>query len=339
MNTSIYYAGQETNLQELLTGKNIVIIADSRTNGFCLQPASTLIPALQHAHIVTIPAGEAFKNIDAVDWIWNQLHALQVNKSWCIVNLGGGVVSDVGGFAAATFMRGITCINIPTTLLAMTDASIGGKTGFNYAGVKNRIGLFAEPTAVYINPIFLNTLSDKIICSGAAECIKHALLHNKNLWENYYKLPSLAQFTNLQNIQESNNCKNYFVAQDPLDAGIRQALNFGHSIGHALEASSSNTYTPLLHGEAILLGLIAECYISEKLLGLNADVRMHLTQIKNILFANIKNKSSTDEILTYLLMDKKNTNTINMSLLQAVGNPKIKVAVSTDVIIESLSEI
>jgi 3-dehydroquinate synthase len=324
MQSKIIYVGQEELFNNFLVDKEIVIIADSNTNGFCIAEASKLMIPLSKARIITIPAGEAFKNIESVQWIWQQLQEFGVNKSWCIVTIGGGVLSDVANFAAATYMRGIDFVSIPTTLLAMTDASIGGKTGFNFGGIKNAIGVFAEPKMVYINPIFLKTLSEKNCWNGAAESIKHALLHDKNTWEKYYKIPGLDKFISLQSIKLSNECKQYFVQQDFFDVGIRQALNFGHSIGHAIEACSAQTKKPMLHGEAVMLGMIAELYISEKLLGTPTDIRMHVTQLKNNFYSYAKFSFTVIDVLQKLLLDKKNTTTINMSLLADVEKPKIK---------------
>jgi 3-dehydroquinate synthase len=328
MNTSIIYTGEEQQLHSILDTKNIVVIADARTNGFCLFVAHNLIPALHNARLIVIPAGEENKTLEVVEFIWQQMQNISVNKSWIVVNLGGGMVCDMGGFACATYMRGIPFINIPTTLLAMNDASFGGKTGFNFGNIKNNIGVFSNPKFVYINPIFLNTISDRHIANGAVESIKHALIHDANLWNKYLQIIDLKEFANLENIKKSVAIKQHFVSVDEHDENERQALNFGHSIGHAIEALQLNVSHQLLHGEAVLLGMMVELKLSEAIYGLDEKVRKNLQEIKNKFYPTITFSGDKKTIVEKILFDKKNSETINMSLLKNIGEPVIKTPIS-----------
>jgi 3-dehydroquinate synthase len=337
MASTIIFPNEAHVIQLYLQHKEIVIIADARTNGFCLATACKYIPALQDARIITIPAGEENKNLLSAEWIWMQMQSLHVHKDYVIVNLGGGTVTDIGGFCASTFMRGIPFINIPTSLLAMNDAAFGGKTGINFMDTKNTIGTFANAEYVFIHPDFLNTLSPKQIANGAAESIKHALIHDKKLWELYKNATDFTHFTNLENIQQSIAIKNYFVQLDPLDVNERQSLNFGHSIGHAIESISLNSNNILLHGEAILLGMLAELQLSETIYNCPAIVRKDVEALKNRLYPTVKFTFSKSEILEKLLFDKKNTDTINFSLLKNIAAPMVKTKVSKEQVLQALS--
>jgi 3-dehydroquinate synthase len=336
-NTQIAFAGQEQLVMDALANKQIVVIADARSNGFCVPVASQYVPALQNAHILAMPAGEDYKTAETAQWLWSQLQQMHINKSWMIVNIGGGVVCDIGGFVASTYMRGIPFINIPTTLLAMNDAAIGGKTGINFGGIKNSIGSFANAQMVYVQPAFLNTLPDVQICNGAMESIKHALIYDAALWQQFCNHPSINSFTNLASIKQSIAIKNHFVQIDPLDENKRQALNFGHTIGHAIEAESLQSNNPLLHGQAILLGMLAELWISEKTFHLSSSVRQDLEKIHQQLMPAVQFTFDANKIVQHILHDKKNTDTTRMSLLCNIAEPKIKTQVSSAQILEALN--
>lgn len=332
----VFFSSQENELIALINDKKyeqIYFLVDSKTNGFCLP---ILLPLLGGVRVrlstfnkIIIPDGEANKSIEIVQFIWKEMLEKSISRNSLLINLGGGVLTDMGGFSASTYKRGIDFLNIPTTLLAMVDASAGGKTGFNFNEIKNCIGTFQEPIATYINPIFLNTLSERHLSNGAVEMLKHALLHSVNLW-NEVKDYSLQDFISLKAIQQSIAIKQHIVEQDFNDNGIRQSLNIGHTIGHAIESYSYQTATPLLHGEAILLGLIHEQILAETILKTDIKIRKELLEIKQQLFPTLNFTYSFENIISSLLQDKKNTAVIKMSLLQSIGNCKIKVEVSID---------
>ena len=244
----------------------------------------------------------------------------------------------MGGFAASTYKRGIDFLNIPTTLLAMVDASAGGKTGINFGGIKNFIGTFQSSIATYINPIFLNTLSNRHLLNGTVEMIKHALLHSEKLW-NEVKNYSLNEFISINTIQESIAIKQQVVEQDFNDIGIRQSLNIGHTIGHAIESYSYQTATPLLHGEAITLGFIHEQLIAESILNADSTIRKELIALKERLYTTLNFTYSFDNIISNLLQDKKNSSAIKMGLLQSVANCKIKEVVSVEALKKSFTQL
>lgn len=343
MSTQIFYSGQEADVEQLLTSRKCIVLVDSKTNGFCLHKAKTILPFLQTAPIIAIPAGEANKNLATLEWIWKNLALHQADKNTILITHGGGVVSDIGGFAAATYMRGIDCIHIPTTLLAMTDAAIGGKTAINfedYHGIvaKNRIGQIHLPIALYINPIFLETLSERLLKEGSVESIKHFLIADKNNWQSIIEgLCNFRQMTTLENIKNSIAIKNYFVEQDLNDKDLRQALNFGHSIGHAVEARSQSTSHPYLHGEAVLYGMLVELAISEMVLGTNASIRKDLKNYNQQQLQIPVPHYTLEELLPYLQLDKKNMEgQLIMTLLANIAKPKVKIKISLETIRKAL---
>jgi 3-dehydroquinate synthase len=341
MQCHFYFPEQEQEFGALEWQKlNPIILVDSRTNGFCLPVAKQLIPALKYAPVIIIPAGEDNKNLEIINYCWNQLIRLGANKTNILINLGGGVLSDIGGFVASTFMRGISFINIPTTLLAMNDASVGGKNGFNKQGIKNLIGTINLPKAVYINPIFLKTLSEKECMSGFAEIIKHALIDDETLWNTILTTKNIPEmYGSIEVLKQNIAIKNKFVEADLQDTGMRQALNFGHTIGHAIEAASYETKNPLLHGEAILLGMIAELWLSEQILLLDKSVRFQLIEWKQKLYPTLRIKITFADCEKYLQFDKKNAEGLNFCLLEKISKPKIKNIISEQLIKDCYQQI
>jgi 3-dehydroquinate synthase len=336
METNIIYQGQEHLISEVLDHKNIAVIADANTNGFCLFEACKLIPEISNARLIIIPAGEQNKTLDVVQYIWMQMQKLGVNKSWIVINIGGGVVCDMAGFACATYMRGIDFINIPTTLLAMNDASFGGKNGFNFGGIKNNIGTFCHPILVYISPHFLRTISDKQMANGAVESIKHALIYDADLWANFKQYTMISKFADIETIKQSVAIKQHFVTLDMYDNHQRQALNFGHSVGHAIEALQLESSNPLLHGEAVFLGMLVELKLSELILNIDKNIRIDLMKIKQLFYEKITVSVDKINIIDKIMHDKKNTETINMSLLKNIAEPAIQIPVSVSQIEEAL---
>jgi len=297
------------------------------------------IQLFQKVHILEVPAGEEYKTLETCGKLWHELTENGADRNSVLINLGGGVISDLGGFVASTFKRGIRYVNIPTTLLAMVDASVGGKVGVDMNGLKNHVGLFANPQAVFVIPEFLDTLPDKQITTGFAEIIKHSLIYEKNYWDELSE-KSLSEITNWREIIEwCIEIKNYYVMEDPLDTGFRKVLNFGHTIGHAVESYSiQNDKNVISHGEAVAIGIICESYLSNKIAGLPLAefediVRYILQSFKHYPFGS----GNFDFVLDSIRHDKKNTGTnVNFTLLTTIGNSLINQVIDMNIIRESL---
>lgn len=315
------------------------ILTDSNTNKNCLNMlhCSELIA---NAHIITIKADDTNKNIESTAHVWKELSDNGCTRHSCLINIGGGMVTDLGGFAASTFKRGIDFINIPTTLLSMVDASVGGKTGINFNGLKNEIGVFNDAKAVIIDTAFLKTLDQHNICSGYTEMLKHSLLKDYKMWVQHINFnlysPDFDPLLNM--IKESVEVKERIVSEDPHESGIRKALNLGHTAGHAFESYAMHTNRPILHGYAVAYGIICELYLSHALQGFPLD---KMRQTVNFIKENYGRMNITcdDYESLYSLMkhDKKNTgNEINFTLLKDVGDIKINQTVSKELILESL---
>jgi 3-dehydroquinate synthase len=238
----------------------IFVVSDSNVAPLYFDAISS--KRINSPQLIEIEPGEQYKNIRTVESIWQQLNAASADRNALIINVGGGVITDLGGFAAATYKRGIRFINIPTTLLAQVDAAVGGKTGINFAGLKNNIGTFTQPTGVYCNTSCLSTLSDRVFVEGFGEIIKHAVITKNtilhDLKENVFDKNGAEKLTKL--VAKSVQVKVDVVALDEREANQRKVLNFGHTFGHALESLSHHTFKPLLHGEAVGLGMLGELY-------------------------------------------------------------------------------
>lgn len=318
----------------------IIIITDENSNEYCLPIFLPQLETNLEIEIIEIEAGEENKNIQTCQHVWEALIELGADRKSLLINLGGGVVTDLGGFVAATFKRGIAFINTPTTLLAMVDAAIGGKNGIDLGGLKNQIGTITDPEMVLIDSQFLKTLPQNQLRSGLAEMLKHGLIFNKNHWD---KLKNFQDFNYNQFdqlIKESVKIKNQIVQQDPTENGIRKALNFGHTLGHAIETYflENPKKTNLLHGEAIAAGIIMESYISkEKNLISNHEFLEIKTQI-NAVFSKIEiNPNEYQSIINLLIHDKKNEyGKVQFVLLNSIGNHIINQEVSNQLIISSL---
>ena len=320
----------------------LFIIVDSITNEVCLPKLLPLIETDSPIEIIEFEAGEINKNIDTCIQIWNVLTELGADRKSLIINLGGGVVSDLGGFVASTFKRGIDFINIPTTLLAMVDASIGGKTGIDLGNLKNQIGVINNPKLVIIDSDFLATLPQIEMRSGLAEIMKHGLIFNQSYWKQFLDLSKL-DFNDFDSIIfDSIKIKNEIVMQDPNEKGIRKALNFGHTLGHAIESYFMNKKSKknLLHGEAIAIGMILESYISmSKNLISKEDYLEIKSTIKSIFEDVIFDKSDIQSILDLLIHDKKNENgKIKFVLLDGIGKFIINQEVENEIIRDSFED-
>jgi 3-dehydroquinate synthase len=296
------------------------VLTDENTAKHCLPLIRKHIDKLDNFDIIEINAGEQSKNIDFCVGVWKMLIDFGADRQSLFVNLGGGVISDLGGFTASTYKRGIDFVHVPTTLLSQVDASVGGKTGVDLDNIKNIIGTFAQPKAVFIEHSFLQTLPGRQILSGLAEMLKHGLIFDAGYW-NLLKNSDLKS-PSAELVYKSVEIKNKVVIEDPHEKGIRKSLNFGHTIGHAVETYSlMNDKNPLTHGEAIAIGMICEAKLSNMKVGLsNAE----LTEI-NEFIGNLYPKyniaeSCYKELYNNMLKDKKNqSGKINCTLLTSIG--------------------
>ena len=313
------------------------ILVDDHTRLHCLPLLQKSVYALQDAVVLEIPHGETSKAIETIISLWQELTSRGADRHSILVNLGGGVVSDVGGFTASTYMRGIDFINIPTTLLAMVDASVGGKNGINFGGFKNQVGTFDEPRAVFASPVFLKTLPVEEMRSGFAEVIKHALIADENKWKQVQAIESFETANWFEIIRESIWTKNKIVNSDYRDRHLRKALNFGHTIGHALESyAQKNQPAPLRHGEAIAIGMIAETFLSERICGLEKTEADKITGFIKAHFPAVADFNS-EAIIEIMKGDKKNaSDKINFSLIKAVGEPAINQNAEEETILQAL---
>lgn len=300
------------------------------------------LPELEHwlgceqAVEIVVKAGERYKSLGTVQRIWKALAKHNADRQAVLVNLGGGTISDLGGFAASCYQRGIRFVNVPTTLLAMVDASIGGKNGVDFGGCKNQIGTFAEPLEVMVNPIFLSTLPDRELLSGITEMIKCGFVADENLLD--VTMDNYEQY-----ILRAGRIKREVVEQDYRDRSKRRVLNFGHTIGHALEAYSLTTNTPLTHGEAVALGMWCALYISVDQCGLREEVLMDYEPVMKNLIAQTEMDFSAvdaDAVSRFLVYDKKRCNgQSGFVLLKAVEKPLIDQQVDGELVRKSLMEL
>jgi len=325
-------------LQELLQMRNypqIVVIVDDNTEAHCLPLLEAALP--QAFHLIRIPAGEQHKTLDTCQLIWSQMMEHQLSRGSLCIDLGGGVIGDMGGFCASTFKRGMDFIQIPTTLLSQVDASIGGKLGIDFLQVKNSIGVFNNPQLVMINPDFLSTLSAAEIRSGFAEIIKHSLIWNAAEWQRIRAIDDLAQVDWPDFIVPSLQIKQAVVEQDPFEKGLRKALNFGHTVGHAVEGYALNTDKPLLHGEAIAIGMICEAFLSHTLGQLPEKSLMEILEFirKTYDYWPIPVDAAQD-LLALMKNDKKNRGAeINCTFLDEIGQVRVDQSVDAEALLQS----
>ncbi|MDY3847612.1 MAG: 3-dehydroquinate synthase [Prevotella sp.] len=289
--------------------------------------------------IITIPAGDTNKGLESISHVWAELQRMGATRHSLMVNIGGGMVTDLGGFAASTFKRGIKFINIPTTLLSMVDASVGGKTGINFGGLKNEIGVFNNADCIILDTIFLRTQDSDNLCSGYAEMLKHGLINDRKMWAELIAFDILDPDLSLlqRMVAESVEVKERIVLEDPLEHGIRKALNVGHTIGHAFESWALKR-KPILHGYAVAYGIVSELYLSAKKAGFPTDV-LHQT-VRYILdhYGRLPiTCDDYDELLALMTHDKKNVaGTINFTLLGGIGDIIINQTATREEIIEAL---
>ena len=310
----------------------IAILVDENTRKSCL-PKIEAIDAL----LIEVQSGETYKNISTCQKIWGELTSAGFSRKSVLITLGGGVIGDMGGFAASTYKRGIKFINVPTTLLSQADASIGGKLGVDFEGLKNHIGLFREPDHVIISSSFLSTLPERELKSGFSEVIKHSLIADKQHWD-FIRNQNFKELIWDDLIPKSIEVKNKVVVSDPTENGLRKILNFGHTLGHALESHFLESPDKLLHGEAVAIGMILESHLSYQQDWLTAD---ELNHIEKYIFKEFSLPSLIPRYIDFkslLLQDKKNdAQRINFSLIKGIGNCEYDIAVSDEMIEKSIT--
>lgn len=333
----------ESILSEILKdfeNNKIFILVDENTKKHCL-PIIKSHERLINADIIEIESGESNKTIRTAEKIWQHFISTNADRSSLLINLGGGIICDMGGFAASTFKRGMDFINIPTTLLSQVDASIGGKTGVNFEGLKNEIGIFSHPKHVIINSSFIRTLDKRNIMSGWAEMLKHALIFNSKDWGNLISTDiKKTGFKELnQLIARSINIKKHFVEQDPTEKNIRKALNWGHTFGHAFESFFMTSENKIFHGEAVAHGIICELYLSNIICGFPIQ---NILEIAEYLFNTYpkldiqeSNFNAFYELITH--DKKKEGSKTNFTLLEDFGKIKINQHCTKEQIMDALN--
>ena len=317
----------------------LALICDTNSRDCCYHNFIGTLKEFEGAGVAAIDAGDENKNLQSLSSVWEKLGSYGMTRNSLIVNLGGGMVTDLGGFAASTFKRGMRFINIPTTLLSMVDASVGGKTGINFNGLKNEIGVFSDADYVILDTVFLKTLDSDNICSGYAEMLKHGLISNEEMWRELIAFdilqPDLDQLRRM--VADSVQVKERIVAEDPHEHGIRKALNVGHTVGHAFESFALKR-KPVLHGYAVAYGIVCELYLSARKMGFPTD-KLHAT-VRYIKDHYGKMQITCDdypELLELMTHDKKNTaGTINFTLLADIGDIRINQTATKDEILEAL---
>lgn len=317
----------------------LFVLTDETTLQLCW-PVVRSLPQMEAAQMITIGATDEQKTLQTLANVWTALQQGGATRHSLIVNLGGGMVTDLGGFAASTFKRGIAYINVPTTLLSMVDASVGGKTGINFGGLKNEIGVFNCSESVLLDGEFLRTLDLENILSGYAEMLKHGLISNRNHWAellNYdFQALDLRRLTQL--VAESVQVKEKIVAEDPTEQGIRKALNLGHTIGHAFEALALEQERTVLHGYAVAWGLVCELYLSAKRCGFPSEVLHPTVQFIRQHYGNFAfTCDHYDRLFEFMTHDKKNTaGQVNFTLLADIDDIRINQTATQAEIFEAL---
>lgn len=316
---------------------NIFVLTDTHTQTHCLLHFESKTDF--NYTLLTMPAGEENKHINTCVSLWGSLSELGADRKSLLINLGGGVVTDLGGFVACTFKRGIDFINVPTSLLAMVDASVGGKTGIDLGPLKNQVGVIKEPIMVLVDPDFLETLPEREYRSGYAEMLKHGLIQEPGYFDTLSSYLSPNEI--LPHIYHSVGVKAKVVSEDPYEHGLRKILNFGHTLGHAIESHFlvSPTKKRLLHGEAIAIGMVLEGYLSSELTGLPLQDAERIKNVFGRIYPTIPfDKETITEIIALLTHDKKNeSGKVLFVLLEAIGKPVWNQSTSTELIYKAFS--
>ncbi|AWI26899.1 3-dehydroquinate synthase [Flavobacterium pallidum] len=332
-------------LNQFLAGNTyskIFILTDTNANEFCVPLFLSQLATETAIEIIEIEPGEIHKNIETCTGVWHALTDLGADRKSIIINVGGGVVTDLGGFVAATFKRGIDFIHVPTTLLAMVDAAVGGKNGIDLGNLKNQVGIISTPKMIIFDTGFLSSLPQMEMRSGLAEMLKHGLIADKSYWQKFLNLEAIdfADFDEL--IYTSVEIKNNIVTQDPTEKGIRKALNFGHTLGHAIESHflESDDKNTLLHGEAIAVGMVLESYISWQKKYISESEYAEIKSMILGLYGIIPfSETDIDAVVKLLIHDKKNEfGKVQFALLAGIGNAKIDQEADNELIIKAFAD-
>jgi len=346
LSTNYYVHFQEKSYSAFINYMNnnfhskVIVLVDSNTREYCLPHFVNKIDSAKHFEIIEISAGEKYKTLETCIDLWNKLNQLGADRKSLLVNLGGGVITDMGGFVASTFKRGIKFINIPTTLLSMVDASVGSKTGVDLGVLKNHVGLFSNPEIVLIDTHFLNTLPERELRSGLAEIIKYGFTFDKNIWDiiKTWKGVDYQLINDL--VFRSVEIKNKVVLKDQRENNLRKSLNFGHTIGHAIESYFLETEDKksLTHGEAIAIGMVIELYYSSNLFNFPKKNTDELkTFVHNFFGKTIIEISDYDRIIELMQYDKKNVNgKVNFVLLKKMEDCIMDVQVSEELLVDGI---
>lgn len=314
-----------------------VVFVDTNTRRDCLP---LIQPFLDHENVVIIeaPEGEPNKHLGTCQQLWSELFAGGVGRRWCAICLGGGVLEDMAGFVASTFKRGIDFLQIPTTLLSMVDSSVGGKLGVDFQGLKNSIGVFNNPIAVWIDPVFLRTLSPREVRSGYAEMLKHGLIADREQWKLLRTITDLNGVNWQELIPGSVRIKRDVVLEDPFEKGLRKSLNFGHTIGHAVESYWLETEHRLLHGEAIAAGMMMEAWLSVRLDELKESKLQKITDYLLAIYGHqLVPEAAFPALLELMRQDKKNEDErINFTLLKSPGEARVNATAEAGIIVEAM---
>ena len=313
-NYSIWIGDNSLSKLDVSAYSKVAILVDENTKRDCLPK----LPKLDKSLIIEIKSGEQNKNISTCNFIWQQLTKHNFDRNSLLINLGGGVIGDMGGFCASTYKRGIDFAQIPTTLLAMVDASVGGKLGIDFDGLKNQVGLFENPKTVIIYPEFLKTLDKNQLVFGFTEVVKYALIADKEFWNTILETPFEKLNWNCI-IETSVQIKNNIVLNDPREKGERKKLNFGHTFGHAIESFYLQKGTPIFHGQAIALGMLIESKMSDL-------SKLEKREITEFILSNftLPYNPAKNKLIAFMQNDKKNkVGKINFSLLKGIGNCSI----------------
>jgi 3-dehydroquinate synthase len=326
--------------EEVSTHSATFILCDTNTNEHCVRFLLETIPALNEVPIIEIPEGEESKSLEIVAQLYEELLHHNSDRQSLLLNVGGGVISDIGGFVASTYKRGIDFINIPTTVMAQVDAAMGGKCGIDLMGVKNAVGLFSWPKSVLVFTGFLNTLPEKELKSGFAEMLKHALIADAEYWEALAHVDSNEASHIAVFVKRSNEIKSEITNEDPNERSVRKKLNYGHTIGHAIESFFLKKSEPITHGNAVGWGMVLENRIAVKLDMLNESLAQTIEKRILDIFGPLPsfNKEELEQIFQFMLNDKKNKNGVfHFSLITDIGQCSFQVEVSDEIAREVIS--
>ncbi len=343
MKSLIYYQTEaQVKLNESINhASSIVVLCDTNTSQHCLPCLLSFIPKLKGALVISVPEGEKSKDWKFAMRIWKKLLKNNADRNTLFINLGGGVVCDLGAFVASVFKRGIPYIHIPTSLMAQVDAAIGGKTAININGIKNQIGTFQLPKAVCVFTEFLSTLAQQHVYAGFAEMLKHALIADKNYWDELKNVQHSGQIiSSFDMIKQSIEIKSKIVSKDFYENNERKKLNFGHTIGHVLESICTQNNNLLLHGEAVAWGMLAEAYISREKAILSQQALDEIETIIRFYFKPLSFRQNIEQTIRFLYADKKRVgDKQNITLIKKIGTAVINQDCSEKQVISAIQYI